>query len=502
MDKQRQYVSWFREAWPYIQGHRGSTFVIVIPGEVIANRLVLDNVLQDISLLHGLGIKLVIVPGTHIQIDALLRERGKEPCYIGAYRVTDSNALEASMEAAGKILVDIEAKLSRGPMVPVLRRHGGAARAGLSVAGGNFLSAKRRGVVNGVDFGATGEVKKLDIVRIKERLDCNCIVILSNLGYSSSGDVLNCNTYEVATSCATALTADKLLCLVDGPIVDEKNSVVKFMTLEQADQAIRTQTSQSYTAADYVKAVAGAKYSISLGLDSFSNGSPMASSHTDQNSGFAIGGRERQSRTHLSELAAAVFACRGGVTRVHLLDCTVEGAILLEFYTRDGIGTMISNDMYEGTRSATSSDILGIQQLLRPLEEHGILVHRSKQQAIDDFIVVERDGCLIACAALFPYPAEKSGEVAAFAVAPECRGHGQGDSLLDYIERKAARAGLEKLFLLTTRTADWFVHRGFSECTIDDLPAAKRSKVNLSRGSKYYMKILLSQCNGILRITR
>ncbi|EFJ09984.1 hypothetical protein SELMODRAFT_235633 [Selaginella moellendorffii] len=483
MDKQRQYVSWFREAWPYIQGHRGSTFVIVIPGEVIANRLVLDNVLQDISLLHGLGIKLVIVPGTHIQIDALLRERGQEPCYIGAYRVTDSNALEASMEAAGKILVDIEAKLSRGPMVPVLRRHGGAARAGLSVAGGNFLSAKRRGVVNGVDFGATGEVKKLDIVRIKERLDCNCIVILSNLGYSSSGDVLNCNTYEVATSCATALTADKLLCLVDGPIVDEKNSVLKFMTLEQADQAIRTQTSQSYTAADYVKAVAGAKYSISLGLDSFSNGSPMASSHTDQNSGFAIGGRERQSRTHLSELAAAVFACRGGVTRVHLLDCTVEGAILLEFYTRDGIGTMISNDMYEGTRSATSSDILGIQQLLRPLEEHGILVHRSKQQASSSSI-------------LFLW------RIAAFAVAPECRGHGQGDSLLDYIERKAARTGLEKLFLLTTRTADWFVHRGFSECTIDDLPAAKRSKVNLSRGSKYYMKILLSQCNGILRITR
>lgn len=522
-ESQANFVNWFREAWPYIQGHQGSTFVLVISAEVIDGPFV-DGICQDLSLLHGLGIKLVIIPGTHIQIDRLLREKGHKPQYAGSYRITDDAALEASMEVAGKFRLAIEAKLSSQPSIPVLRRHGDNDRwhIGVGVASGNFVAAKRRGVVDGVDYGATGEVKRLDIARIKRRLEDNCIVILSNLGYSSSGEVLNCNTYEVATACARELQADKLISFLDGPLLDENGRLIRFMTLQGADELIRKWAEQSETAANYVKAVAGIDYVKSLGLKRSinskeinpvngsanssikDNGSMMINGNgevSQRGQGLAIGGEERLSREYgyLSELTAAVFVCRGGVQRVHLLDATIKGVLLLELYTRDGIGTMVASDRYEGTRAAEVSDVPRIEELLRPLEENGVLIMRTREQLLKEvgcFIVVERDASIIACAALFPFYKEKCAEVAALAVSSECRGHGQGDKLLDYMENKAVKMGLEKLFLLTTRTADWFVRRGFSQCTIDCIPEQRRARIDLARGSKYYIKELISRDQG------
>ncbi|KAJ4914147.1 hypothetical protein Rs2_08768 [Raphanus sativus] len=211
--------------------------------------------------------------------------------------------------------------------------------------------------------------------------------------------------------------------------------------------------------------------------------------------GFAIGGEERLSRLngYLSELAAAAFVCRGGVKRVHLLDGTISGVLLLELFKRDGMGTMVASDVYEGTRDAKVDDLAGIRHIIKPLEESGILLLR----ALESFVVVEREGQIIACAALFPFFEDKCGEVAAIAVASDCRGQGQGDKLLDYIEKKASSLGLEKLFLLTTRTADWFVRRGFQECSIEVIPEKRRQRINLSRKSKYYMKKLLPDRSGI-----
>lgn len=433
----QQFVAWFRQASPYINTFRNRVFVITFGGECVADPA-FATLIHDIALLNSLGVQLVLVHGARPQIEERLRERGAEIRYVNGLRVTDAPALTCVKEASGTVRVEIEALLSMGlansPM----------AGARIHVASGNFVTAKPLGVRDGVDYSHTGEVRRVDTDGIRSRLNGGDIVLLSPLGYSPTGEIFNISAGEVATATASALKADKLIHLVEAPgLADSRKRLLRQMTLAEAKKRV----AQSKTLNDEATAA----------------------------------------------LQSAVTACRQGVRRAHILDRRINGALLLELFTRDGIGTMVTSDLYEGTRRAVIDDIGGLLELIRPLEDAGILVPRSRELLeidIDRYTVVERDGTIIACAGFYPFPEKHAAEIACFAIHPDYQGMGYGSALLERLETEAELLAINRLFVLSTRTSHWFRERGFRPGTLQELPVARRRLYNFQRNSKVYIKKL------------
>ncbi len=431
-------IAWFREASPYIKSHRGSTAVVYFGGEAL-EAAQFPGLLHDLTLLSHLGLRLVLVHGIRPQIDARLAARGAQVRYHGDVRITDGHALPAVMEAAGAARVQLEALLSLGlPNTPM-------SGARLRVVSGNFVSARPLGVRDGIDMQHSGELRRVDSAAIRELLDLGQLVLISPLGYSPTGEVFNLRAEEVAAGVAAAIRADKLLFLLDG--------------------------------------AGGELADLPAQLD------PAAADRlADQ---LADGEAARTLR-----LAAA--SCRHGVRRGHLLDWRRDGVLLSELYTRDGAGSLVAGDRYEGLRRARIEDVGGLLELIAPLESEGALVRRSREQLeleIENFWVVERDGAILACAALYPYASGADGEatvgeLACVASHRDYAGGGRGDALLARIEQEARAMGLARLFVLTTRTAHWFIERGFAAAELDDLPVRKREMYNYQRASKVFVKTL------------
>lgn len=431
------FVDWFRASSPYIHSHRGRTFVVLFGGEAVADPN-FANLVHDIATLNSLGIKLVLVHGARPQIEERLRKRGAALRYVNGLRVTDDEALACVKEAAGSVRVEIEARLSMGlantPM----------SGARIHIASGNFVTARPLGVREGVDYCHTGEVRRVDTVALRRHMEAGDIVLLSPLGYSPTGEVFNLSAEDVASATAEALRADKLLFLVEGPgVLDSRRRLIQELSPNEAQRLLATRR----TLPDEIA----------------------------------------------SHLASAVHACRSGVSRAHLVNRTVDGALLQELFTRDGIGTMVTAMSYETVRQANIDDVGGILELIQPLEDQGILVRRSRElleMEIDHFTVIERDGMTIGCAALYPFADETVGELACVAVHPDYQGGRRGDALLRHIERLATAMGIARLFVLTTRTAHWFRERGFLPGDIGALPVKRRSLYNYQRNSKVFIKPL------------
>jgi amino-acid N-acetyltransferase len=431
------FVDWLRQCTPYIHAHRGRTFVIAFGGEALADDS-LPALVHDIALLHGLGIRLVLVHGARPQIERRLAERGAELHYVNGLRITDDAALACVKEAAGAARVEIEALLSMGlansPMAGVR----------IPVASGNFVTARPLGVLDGVDYRHTGAVRRIDRQALRKRLDDGALALMPPIGYSPTGEVFNLTAADVARAAAVALNADKLIFLLEGggPRDADGRPVSNLLAAEVDDRLA---------------------------------GAPDLPEDLAQ------------------ALRAGAEACRGGIRRVHLIDRRQDGALLRELFTRDGAGTLLSGEPYETLRQAASSDIPGIRALLQPMEQSGILVPRPREHletVIDHFQVSERDGTVISCAALFCFPDEHIGELACVAVHPEYRSAGRGDRLLARMESLARERGLTRVFVLTTQTAHWFRERGFAPARIDDLPVSRQQLYNVRRNSQVYIKSL------------
>jgi len=441
VNDQTNFVRGFRSSAPYIHAYRGRVFVLQFDGDALLEPQ-FAALVHDMALLHSLGVKLVVVHGIRPQIEERLILRALETRFVDGVRVTGADALTAVVEAAGAVRTEVEALLSMGlansPM------HG----AGVRVASGNFVTARPVGVRDGVDFAFTGEVRRVDTQAIGRHLDDGSIVLVSPLGYSPSGEVFNMRAEDVATEIALELKAQKLLLLRTGPwLASAAGALPRQLSLSDARQAL------------------GHK--------------PPADSAGDD---FA---REF--------LAHAVRACVNGVARTHLLDYHVDGVLLLELFTRDGIGTMVSAEAYDTTRRATVEDIGGILALIQPLEEQGALVRRSRDKieiAIQNFLVLERDGAIIACAAMHPFPEDGVAELACVAVDDAYRKSGRGDFLLGEVEKESRAGGIQRLFVLTTQATHWFKERGFEDGRIDDLPVERQELYNYERGSKVLIKKL------------
>jgi amino-acid N-acetyltransferase len=434
--KTEAFVKWFRSATPYIHRWGGATFVIAFGGEVLADGE-FTQLTHDINVLVSLDVRVVLVHGTRPQIEEQMRQHGVTPRYEQSRRVTDEAALACVKEANGIVRVEMEALLSmelaNSPMWG----------ADIRVSSGNFVTAKPVGVVNGVDFRHTGEVRKVDADGIRRRLDDHEVVLLSPIGFSPTGDVFNCTLEDVATATALALGADKLIFLIETPgVLDSRGRLLSELTVAQARELL-------------------AKNSLAEDVAIY--------------------------------LPCATRACEKGVKRSHLISRHVDGALLIELFTHHGIGTMITPESPERIRPATLDDVPGIVQILEPLEQQGVLVKRERdmlEREIGHFFVLESEGNILGSAALYPFAERKTAELAALAVNPFYRDGGRGERLLAYAETRARAMGLRSIFVLSTRTTHWFLERGFVESDLLKLPAGKAALYNYDRRSKVFTKEL------------
>ncbi len=371
------FVPWFRSVAPYIHKHRGNTLVVGIAGEAIAAGK-LQNVAQDLALIQSMGVEIVLVHGFRPQVNEQLRAKGHEPRYSHGMRITDSVALDCAQEAAGQLRYEIEAAFSQGlPNTPM-------AGATVRVISGNFITARPVGLMDGVDFQHSGLVRKVDTEGIQRTLDMGALVLLSPFGFSPTGEAFNLTMEDVATSVAIALQADKLMFLTEVPglradLADPESDIDTEIPLADAKKLL-----------------------ASL---------PAPDLPTDP----------------AFYLQHCIRACEGGVERSHILPFAVDGALLLEIYTHDGFGTMVVDEKLESVREATMDDVSGIVALIEPFEKDGTLVKRDRTEIERDagnYTIIEHDGVIFGCAALYPYPEARTGEMAALTVSPDTQSCG------------------------------------------------------------------------------
>ncbi len=425
MTETSDHIAWFRHTGPYIKAHRGRTFVIYL-GNGALESTALITLVHDLALLHSLGVKLVLVHATRSAIDAALPADVSAPIHAGL-RVTDDATLAIASHTATQHRVKLERLLSMGlPNTPLTG-------ARLRVMGGNFVTAKPVGIHDGIDYQHSGQVRRIDADGVRAILNHDAIALLSPLGYSSTGELFSVSASDVAENTAVAIGADKLIVLDrHSGLQDQDGALIRQCTIDSA---------------------------LSLNIQD-----------------------DEQKRLR----DAVCRACSRDVGRGHLLSFERDGALLEELFTHDGSGTLIAQNPYEQARTADIDDIASIVELIRPLEDTGALVRRSRERLEEEiglFSILERDGRVLACAALYPYTEDAVGEIACVATHPDYRDAGRAEQLLNELMLQARDQSLTHVFALTTQSTHWFLEQGFETASPDQLPVEKQRLYNWQRNA-------------------
>ena len=478
--RQLPFVSMFRGSANYIANHRNTLAVYHIPGELmdLPDASVLRDLMNDISLTWLLGMRIVIVVGCRHQIDK--RMEYKREKHLGM-TITDAETLRVVKEEAGYVRFEVERQLARSLRMQGAggggssRSDGGSQGAGFpsaptttsgsgyfdgNVVSGNFYSAQPFGILDGIDFKYSGFVRRVEVDKIRQVHRSRDIILLTTLGVSPSGEVFNVNSESLAATVAGSLDASKLI------FFTEKEVELRHKIHGNKIQHFRVNDSRRLLD----------QYDVKVHKRGFVN----------------LGHRcptDGPSQNMLVKLGWAMHALEQGVKRAHVIS-PKHGALLQELYTRDGSGTLISRDLYDGIRQAKVEDVSMIHDLILPLIEMGTLVDRPKavlEKTIDMYHVYTRDDLVVACGQLKLFE-DGYAELGCLVVNPQYRSRGRGDAMLGYLERMCLQKGASIVFVLSTQTMEWFVERGFDEVTVDKLPPSRQESYNHKRASKIYMK--------------
>lgn len=439
-----------RDVIRYIKRFKNATVVIYLDDDIIDSPLFVSHI-RDIALIHQAGLRVILVPGARRKIDEYLSKNGISWTYENGIRITPVEAMplikNAAFDAANVVMTSLAGE-------------------NLTAVIGNWVRARGKGVLSGVDFATAGEIDKLDDNTIETILNNGFIPIFPCIGWSLNGKPYNISSAQLASQIATHLQADKLFFLLPDAELSAKNftipkelglspeGCVPAMNIEELDKFLEVNNSQTNDSEQKI----------------------------------------------ISMLELAKKSVESGVTRVHILNGSIEGTLPCEIFSDLGSGTMIYKSNYGKFRAMRREDISAVLSLIRPFVSKEILLPRSEQQMeaeYNDFIVYELDGAVRACAALHIYDRTQA-EIAALAVDETCAHIGIGPKMIEYLIEKAKTVSIESVFILTTQTADWFEKQGFVADSIDTLPERRREKWNPKRGSKLFRLNLKKQTNGSL----
>lgn len=429
-------VQTIREVFHYLHQFKGKCFVIKIDCDIIDNPQ-FPLLIRDVVKLREAGIRIVLVPGAKERIDEVLSDYSIKNEWRDGLRITGQDAIPFVEMAAFDVANRIMTSLSGYECPAVI---------------GNWVRARGVGVVDGTDYQHTGYAERVLTKELLKILDDGFIPILPCVGWSSIGKPYNLLSDDLAVVTASRLGADKLFFVTSRPA---------FMA---ADYALPKGTVVSTT---------GRISNLSL-LD--------VQQFLKDNDG----------KPGLDLLDKARRACAAGVSRVHILDGLSDGVLLREVFSNLGSGTMVYSNQYSGIRSMRYDEVGEVLRVMKPFVDKNILLPRTEEmieEALNDYIVFEIDGAVHASCALHIYP-EGVGEIAAVAVDSSYSHLGVGPKMIEFLCERAKKMGLKKVFVLTTRTADWFLGMGFEEGVVSDLPEKKRTAYNYSRNSRIFIKTI------------